>query len=218
VCDRPHRHRPPNDSTEKVLDSMLSLSRFTSLVRWEAVRAPEPPSDPSPYRPMRVTKGESGPGVHPGAALRRSSDPQYPEISESEYLWTGASDGTISVGWIARNFPHNYTVPEKDNIPTPDANPLWVEIKGLASGTTLELVWFDDHKGKIIGGRTTTTNGHFNVQVPNTETYPSTGFGKSIAFLIQPVGFTPNKDFAALPNTSEMGSASFDNVKVLDLR
>ena len=195
---------PLNAWTDEILDSHLALSRFTSLVRWKAVRAPEPPSSPSsPYRPMRVTKDESG-----GAkVILKASETGQPLEPSDGWLWTGASDRYITVGWIVHNFSHNYAVPEMDDIPTP-VTPPWVEISGLASGTTLELVWFDDHKGKIIGGRTTTTNGHFNVQAPNTETYPSTGFGKSIAFLIQPIGFTPNKDFAALPSTSEMATVN----------
>jgi hypothetical protein len=59
----------------------------------------------------------------------------------------------------------------------------------------MELVWFDDHKGCTTGTRTTSTNGQFNVQAPNTV---STGFDKSVAFLIQPVGFTPRQTFSDL--------------------
>jgi hypothetical protein len=67
----------------------------------------------------------------------------------------------------------------------------------LASGLALELAWFDDQKGCLIGDRTISTTGQFNVPVPSTE--PG-GFCKSIAFLIQPLGFTPSANFEPLPN------------------
>jgi hypothetical protein len=175
---------PVNYWTEEFLDSMLALSRFTSLVRWKQVSG-------SSYRPMRVTRDLGGPRME----LRSTASGQ--SLPEDQWLWTGASDGTITVGWIVRNYPHNYTVPECEDSITPVPPPK-VNIYGLTQGVPLELAWFDDHKGQLIGQRSVTTTGQFtNVVVPSTE--PG-GFWKSIAFLIQPVGFTPVKDFEPLPS------------------
>jgi len=178
---------PFNWYTEEILDSMLSLKRFTSLVKWRAIQ--------EAYRPVRVSSQSTGTSI----TLRNG---QYgSSLSQNEWLWTAASDKTITVGWILRNFPYNYEIPEKDDIwTTSTVTPPWLEISGLTSGIDLELVWFDDHKGKIIGNRPTTTSGHFLVQAPDTDTTPQLGFGKSVAFLIQPVGWTPTTTFEALPN------------------
>lgn len=100
------------------------------------------------------------------------------------------------IGWIVRNFAY---VDEQSDQPVLDATPPWVKIENLAAGKTLELAWWDDHRGCLMPGqRPTTTNGTFNVQAPATET--GGYFGKSIAFLIQPTGYTPEKQFAPLPN------------------
>ena len=177
--------------TDEILDSYLSLSRFTSLVQWKYVSDPQTNPQARAYRPMRETKAGGGPGV----TLRYAQYGQ--EISENGYLWTGASDGTITVGWIVRNYPQNYNVPEYQDVLTPDTAP-WVEISGLTPGIPLELAWFDDQKGQLLPSRTISpTGGGFGLQAPNTE---AGGFGKSIAFLIQPVGFTPNKSWEALPS------------------
>jgi hypothetical protein len=183
-----------NNYTDEILDSFLSLSRFTSLVRWQCV------SDPNlhglPYRPMSSDPNRDV------AVQDNSGDPQ------TEWVWTAASDGNITVGWIVRNYNIHQTysyydpithlpiadVPECED-PLPPITPPTITITGL-SAIPLELVWFDDHKGCMVGNRTVSSSGQFNVGAPYTE--PG-GFGKSIAFLIQPVGFTPNTSFEALP-------------------
>jgi len=173
----------PTDYTNEILDSVRSLRRFVSLVQWKLV-------EPS-YRPMRVTKDLGGPRME----LRSTTSGAV--LDENQWLWTGASDGTITVGWIVRNYPQNYYVPELDDGTTPVLAPK-VNIYGLTQGISLELAWFDDHKGQLIGQRLVTTTGQFtNVLVPSTE--PG-GFWKSIAFLIQPVGFTPSTNFQGLPD------------------
>ena len=169
---------------------MLSLKRFTSLVRWKLVG--------DGYRPVRASSQSTGISI----TLRST---QYGNsLSQNEWLWTAASDKTITVGWIVRNFPHDYGWPERDDIyTTSTVTPPWLDISGLTSGVNLELVWFDDHRGKIIGSRPTTTSGGFLVQLPDTDTTPQVGFGKSVAFLIQPIGLTPNTSFEALPNPGD---------------
>jgi hypothetical protein len=116
-------------------------------------------------------------------------------------VWTGASDGTITIGWLVRNYHihQDYSVPECED-PLPPITPPTISITGL-SQIPLELVWFDDHKGCIIGSHTVRSDGQFpNIAVPNTE--PG-GFGKSVAFLIQPIGFTPAPVFDELPTENE---------------
>lgn len=76
--------------------------------------------------------------------------------------------------------------------------PPWVKITGLDFGVELELAWWDDHRGCFVGDRVVSTNGEFNVQAPGTE--PDGKFGRSIAFLIQPKGYTPQRYFEPLPN------------------
>lgn len=173
-----------NSYTEEILDSFLSLSRFTSLVRWQCV------SDPNLlgplYRPVRNDPATS-------VTIQDNSGD-----SETQWVWTAASDGTITIGWLVRNYyiHQDYHEPGIENAPPPIAPPT-VTIAGLAH-IPLELVWFDDHKGCIVGDRTVRSDGQFpNITAPYTET---SGFGKSIAFLIQPVGFTPNVLFDPLPN------------------
>ena len=181
--------------TAEVLDSMLSLSRFTSLVRLKEIENTQLHPNATAFRPMRMTKDESG-----GPAVQLISTTSGLALGPSEgWLWTGASDKYITVGWIVRDFGSDYQKPEKDDPLQVKPAPR-VVISNLATGL-LELVWFDDHKGKIIGTRPTTTNGSFDVIAPNTE---ATGFGKSIAFLIQPYGCTPNTSFDALPTTGDM--------------
>jgi hypothetical protein len=187
---------PLNYYTDEILDSLLSLSRFVSLVQWRHVSDPEqyPPdmrSQIAPYRPMRITRNEPG-----GPRVGLKAGPAGPPLSENDWLWTGASDTYITVGWIVRNYAQNYGVPECED-PIGPAQPPWVEISNLASGLALELAWFDDQRGCLIGDRTISTTGQFNVPASSTE--PG-GFGKSIAFLIQPLGFTGSQDFEPLPN------------------
>jgi hypothetical protein len=181
---------PLNCYTDEILDSMLSLSRFVSLVQWQHIQDPAANPTDSCYRPMRVTKLSGGPGV----TLKDPST--WQPLSENEWLWTGASDGTITVGWIVRNYPRNYDIPEYEDVLAPIPPPI-VTISGLAH-VPLELVWFDDRTGCLIGNREVRSDGAFNnIWAPNTE--PG-GFGKSMAFLIQPVGFTPNWYFEPLPD------------------
>ena len=172
-----------NAYTDEILDSMLSLNRFTSLVRWKWVG--------DNYRPMRMTRLSSGPRLE----LRSSTSGL--ELPENAWLWSGASDGMFTVGWVVHNYPHNYNVPESVDGTTPVLCPK-VHIFGLTQGVPLELAWFDDHKGQLIGNRGVTTTGQFtSVTVPATA--PG-GFWKSVAFVIQPVGLTPAKDFEPLPS------------------
>jgi hypothetical protein len=184
---------------------MLSLSRFTSLVRLKEIENTQLHPNATAFRPMRMTKDESG-----GPAVQLISTTSGLALGPSDgWLWTGASDKYITVGWIVRDFGSDYQKPEKDDPLQVKPAPR-VVISNLATGL-LELVWFDDHKGKIIGSRPTTTNGSFDVTAPNTE---ATGFGKSIAFLIQPYGSTPNTSFDALPTTSDMiGQIVASNVR-----
>jgi len=105
------------------------------------------------------------------------------------------------VGWIVRNF--DYEAEERwpwDDKSTTSTQPV-VSITGL-DAVPLELAWFDDRQGVIIGARTQSSTGEFtSVTAPFTEPVTNpTAFGKSIAFVIQPVGYTPVKHFAPLPN------------------
>jgi hypothetical protein len=173
-----------NYYTDEILDSMLSLNRFTSLVNWKLVDAS--------YRPMRITKDSGGPSLE----LRSTTSGLV--LPENEWLWSAASDKTFTVGWIVRNCPRNYEIPESSDSLTAKPAPR-VHITGLqATAPTLELVWFDDHLGQIVGSRAYSTSGTFNVVTPNTE--GKNGLARSIAFLIQPTGLTANASFAALPD------------------
>jgi hypothetical protein len=103
------------------------------------------------------------------------------------------------VGWIIYDYafasePWSY---EPASLVTPPN----LVVGGLAEGT-YEAVWFDDRRGMIIDRVDPFyTDDVFVRQVPNTDPPDNpTGFGKSIAFLIQPVGYTPQRSFAALPN------------------
>ena len=158
---------------------MLSLSRFVSLVNWRYVG--------DLWRPLEKTLGRK-------IILMDRNTGQW--LTDDRWLWTAASDGVFLVGWIVWNYPQNYDVPEYQDVLSP-VPPPWVEISGLTPGIPLELAWFDDQKGQLLPGRTVSTTGHFNLQARNTE---SGGFGKSIALLIQPVGFTPNRSWEALPS------------------
>jgi hypothetical protein len=132
-----------------------------------------------------------------GPRLELRSTTSGLELPENAWLWTGASDATFTVGWIVHNYAHNYNVPESVDGTTPVVCPK-VHIFGLAQGVPLELAWFDDHKGQLIGNRSVTTIGQFtSVTVPAT--VPG-GFWKSVAFVIQPAGLTPNQYFEPLPS------------------
>jgi len=173
-----------NCYTDEILDSVRSLSRFTSLVNWKLIGAL--------YRPMRITK-DSG-----GAGLELRSTTSGLVLPENEWLWSAGSDKTFTVGWIVRNCPRDYGTPEWNDALTTKTAPR-VHITGLqATAPSLELVWFDDHLGQIVGSRTYSTSGTFNVVTPNTE--GKNGFARSIAFLIQPTGLTASKSYAALPD------------------
>jgi len=184
--------------TEEILDSLQSLSRFTSLVRWECIS--DTTATGQVYRPMRIT-GKSG-----GTTLTLKNALTGQPLSENDWLWTGASDGTVTVGWIVRKYPVNYDAFPGQNHPaeyvedvtTPTISPR-VQISGL-SQIPLELTWFDDRKGCFVGNRTNSATGQFDLIAPDTM---EGGFGKSVAFLIQPPGFTPNKTFAQVPNAKE---------------
>jgi len=170
-----------NYYTDEILDSMLSLSRFTSLVQWKLIDAP--------YRPVRLSNA--------GTSITLWSSQNGPtSLSQNDWLWSAASDGFFTVGWILRNCPRDYGTPEWDDALTTKPAPR-VHITGLQA-LPLELVWFDDHLGQIVGSRAYSTSGTFNVVTPNTE--GTNGFARSIAFLIQPTGLTPNKIFTALPD------------------
>jgi hypothetical protein len=161
---------------------MLSLSRFTSLVQWKFMR--------DSYRPVRVQHQSSDTTI----TLRVSRGGS--QLSQNDWLWTAASDTTFTVGWIVRNCPRDYTIPESQNALTTATAPC-LHIQHLAQ-TPLELVWFDDHLGQIVGSRSYSSNGTFQVQAPNTE--GKNGFARSLAFLIQPTGLTPSRSYAALPD------------------
>lgn len=73
----------------------------------------------------------------------------------------------------------------------------------------LELVWFDDHKGTCTQSadryRFTLTAGNPNLVVPapckaDGTAYADPVFEKSMAFLIQPAGYAPDRQFAPIPN------------------
>jgi hypothetical protein len=185
---------PLNFYTDEVLDSMLSLSRFTSLVRWDKVT--------DDFRPMRQT---------PTRRVILKSGYLGPEVSQNNWLWTGASDGKVTVGWIVRNY--NYADRDRwDSNVTPYNPTPWIyaEFTGLDASPSdpLELVWFDDHKGKIIGNPMTIQASTYETVLPDTET--GGGFGKSVAFLIQPTGDTPDRVFSELPD-EPIGQISIDN-------
>jgi len=175
-----------NYYSDEMLDSMLSLSRFTSLVQWKLVAAA--------YRPVRITKDSGGPGLE----LRSTTSGLV--LPENEWLWSAASDTWFTDGWIVRNCPRNYNTPESNDKLTTKPAPR-VHIVNLAEmpeGQPLELIWFDDHLGQIVGSRAYSTSGTFNVVTPNTE--GTNGFARSIAFLIQPSGLTRCRSYAALPD------------------
>ena len=191
---------------------MLSLSRFTALVRWEFVEDDFRPlrNHPSiqitlgvPTRMNRVCSlapcGRRGVGLTRARwrkERRLKGSDTMTTASEGRWLWTGASDGTITVGWIVRNF--NYAgLPLWQDQPNLTATRPYMHISGLDGGTH-ELVWYDDHKGQLLAGRQSFTGSSYVAEVPATD---AGQFGKSIAFLIQPVGYTPEKSYAALPNT-----------------
>jgi hypothetical protein len=183
-----------NCYTDEILDSMLSLSRFTSLVQWKFMR--------DSYRPVRVQHQSSDTTI----TLRVSQGGS--QLSQNDWLWTAASDTTFTVGWIVRNCPRDYTIPESQNALTTATAP-WLHIQHLAQ-IPLELVWFDDHLGQIVGSRSYSTSGTFNVVTPNTE--GKNGFARSLAFLIQPTGLTASKSYAALPDEKigMIGAAPLD--------
>jgi hypothetical protein len=183
-----------NCYTDEILDSMLSLSRFTSLVHWKFMR--------DSYRPVRVQHQSSDTTI----TLRVSQGGS--QLSQNDWLWTAASDTTFTVGWIVRNCPRDYTIPESQNALTTATAP-WLHIQHLAQ-IPLELVWFDDHLGQIVGSRSYSTSGTFNVVTPNTE--GKNGFARSLAFLIQPTGLTASKSYAALPDEKigMIGAAPLD--------
>ena len=70
-----------------------------------------------------------------------------------------------------------------------------MRIEGLNAGTVLELRWFDDHKGILLPGAATKPAG-----VDYMETDMPANVGKSMAFLVQPVGATGDPAFPELPN------------------
>jgi len=74
------------------------------------------------------------------------------------------------------------------------------------------LAWFDDQRGIFVGDRTPCITGEFVVEVPETEPGTPPGFGKSIAFLIQPVGLTPKRHFEPLPNEF-IGQISIEDIE-----
>ena len=173
-----------NCYTDEILDSVRSLRRFVSLVQWKLV-------EPS-FRPMRITKDSGGPGLE----LRSTTSGLV--LPENEWLWSAASDKTFTVGWIVRNCHRDYGTPEWLDAVTTKPAPR-VHITGLqTTAPPLELVWFDDRLGQIVGSRAYSTSGTFNVVTPNTE--GKNGFARSIAFLIQPTGLTPSRSYTALPD------------------
>jgi len=119
---------PLDCCTDEIIDSMLSLSRSTSLVRWRYVG--------DDYRPMRSLLSPQH------VVLRASSG--APVHSDEECIWSGASDGTTAIAWILRRFDYDDRAYNDDTV-TPVKTP-WVEITGLDSGTSLELTWFDERR------------------------------------------------------------------------
>jgi hypothetical protein len=117
-------------------------------------------------------------------------------------LWTAASDGKVTVGWIVRNFSYGTNRWESDAAPySGSTHPWpWLVIDGLVATlqNPLTLVWFDDHRGKIIGAPISIEQSSGYMPLPSTE--PGGGFGKSVAFLIQPTGDTLQRVFSELPD------------------
>ena len=171
-----------NTYTDEILDSMLSLNRFTSLVQWKLAD--------DLYHPVRVHHQSGDTTI----TLLDATTGQ--PLSQEQWLWTAASDKTFTLGWIVRNCPRNYDVPEsEDSLST--ATPPMLRVQNLAA-IPLGLVWFDDHLGRIVGNGAYTSSGSLTVQAPNTE--GKNGFARSIAFVIQPAGLTANKSFESLPS------------------
>jgi len=171
-----------NTYTDEILDSMLSLNRFTSLVQWKQVA--------DYYQPTRIRHQSSDTTI----TLLNATTGQ--QMSQNDWLWTAASDKTITAGWIVRNCLRNYDVPESED-PLSTTTPPVLRVQNLAA-MPLELVWFDDHSGQIVGSRFYGDTGAFQVQAPNTE--GKNGFARSVAFVIQPVGLTVQKPFEPLPS------------------
>ena len=173
---------PLNCQTDEILDSMLSLSRFTSLVRWQFVS--------QDFRPLR--KADPAVDEKQPIILYYGGQKLY---ADDGWLWTGASDGTITIGWIVRDFAY---AGEQWSYEPDTETPPWMRIDGLVTGVDLELTWFDDRRGTVIEKWGPFQGPAMGFQVPGTE--ENGCFGKSVAFLIQPVGMTPEKVFAELPN------------------
>lgn len=167
--------------TEEILDSLLSLSRFTSLVRWREVG--------DDWRPMRAENSPTS------MSLKSNSGAGGAVLSQNDWLWTGASDGKYAVGWILNNYTLSSDRWSYDAVGTSTLP--WMRIEGMDSVSGLELVWFDDRRGTIIK-RESVSGPTIEKQVPATES--DGDFGKSVAFLIQPAGYTPDRVFAELPN------------------
>jgi hypothetical protein len=172
-----------NTYTDEILDSMLSVNRFTSLVQWKLAD--------DLYQPVRVHHQSGDTTI----TLLDATTGQ--QLSQNDWLWTAASDKTITVGWIVRNCPRNYDLPESSDTLSTVAPPM-LRVQNLAA-IPLGLVWFDDHLGRIVGNGAYTSSGSLTVQAPNTE--GKNGFARSIAFVIQPVGLTPPKQFESLPSS-----------------
>jgi len=137
---------------------------------------------------MRWDRGGTPEGVpEREVIITNVNDPQ-------NWIWTGASDGMISVGWILRNFNYNDRANWDDQV-TPYAGTPHVRITGLDSSLALELRWFDDRRGILLPGAATKPAG-----VNYLETDMPANVGKSMAFLIQPVGATGDPAFPELPN------------------